>query len=547
MERALFSARLRTAAERARDFARNFIEEQLPDAIVFRVHFNQSYDGNATAEFKLFPADSSMELALKTKEISLEGAIDVLWRGGLVPQWVDVQVAGESGATTIVDLRACGRFIADESRLYYVWTDVAPFGVKGPWLPPNYVEGERFSIYDQPSCWTVADLRRVQRNATKVRFLRLHGPGFDDRVVAEGLSFPNLTGLDLVGASLRGHGLRGLAGLPKLRHLSLDCGRVDDAFSLESVPVMPALERMSLRLLPLELRGAGHFGQAVPSLRDLTLVSTVCTTCRDVLSIPRLEQLTLEFPSMPPWVALPGSLRGLSLHLPKITDGEIERVLSECPPTLGSLGLRGTPVSNSILELLERFPRLKYLDAADTKITKPVLRRFASARPGFRCWPRLDPVPTISFDRGEGDLLKAEVEALVNPVNCVGVMGKGLAAQFKAAFPEVFRQYKQACKRGEVVPGRMHIVARDGSPRYVVNFPTKNHWRDKSKLDDIRAGLDALAADVVRLGIRSVAIPPVGCGLGGLEWGAVRPLIMDAFARVDGVQRSLRVVIFEPV
>ncbi|WP_448572930.1 type II toxin-antitoxin system antitoxin DNA ADP-ribosyl glycohydrolase DarG [Trichothermofontia sp.] len=145
----------------------------------------------------------------------------------------------------------------------------------------------------------------------------------------------------------------------------------------------------------------------------------------------------------------------------------------------------------------------------------------------------------------QGNLLEAKAEALVNTVNCVGVMGKGIALQFKQAFPENFKQYKRACDRGEVQPGQMFTVATGTlfNPRYIINFPTKRHWQGKSRLEDIEMGLAALVAEVQRLGIQSIAIPPLGCGNGGLEWAVVRPLIVDAFADLPAVE----VLIFEPV
>lgn len=130
-----------------------------------------------------------------------------------------------------------------------------------------------------------------------------------------------------------------------------------------------------------------------------------------------------------------------------------------------------------------------------------------------------------------GNLLLADVDALVNTVNCVGVMGKGLALQFKQAYPENFKAYAKACNAGDVQPGRMHIHDNGGlvNPRWIINFPTKRHWRDGSRLEDVASGLVALVVDVQRLGIQSIAIPPLGCGLGGLDWNVVRPLIEKAF------------------
>jgi O-acetyl-ADP-ribose deacetylase (regulator of RNase III) len=144
----------------------------------------------------------------------------------------------------------------------------------------------------------------------------------------------------------------------------------------------------------------------------------------------------------------------------------------------------------------------------------------------------------------EGDILQARADALVNTVNCVGVMGRGIALQFKRAFPQNFKAYAAACKREEVRPGRMFIFetgALEG-PRYIVNFPTKVHWRGKSRLEYIESGLEALVADVHRLAIHSIAIPPLGSGLGGLSWSEVRPLIDRALTELPGVDA----LVYEP-
>lgn len=143
-----------------------------------------------------------------------------------------------------------------------------------------------------------------------------------------------------------------------------------------------------------------------------------------------------------------------------------------------------------------------------------------------------------------GDILKAEAEALVNTVNCVGIMGRGIALQFKDMFPANFKAYAIACKREEVQPGRMFVfdTGELTYPRYIINFPTKRHWRGKSRIEDIEAGLVALVDEVRARGIRSIAIPPLGSGLGGLDWSQVRPLIERAFAALPDVE----VQIFEP-
>lgn len=136
-----------------------------------------------------------------------------------------------------------------------------------------------------------------------------------------------------------------------------------------------------------------------------------------------------------------------------------------------------------------------------------------------------------------GNILEAKADALVNTVNTVGVMGKGVAYQFKRAFPEIVAPYETACKSGELETGRVFTVklATLEGPRYVVNFPTKKHWRGKSKIEYIDTGLESLVEEVARLKIKSIAIPPLGCGLGGLAWDDVKSRIEDAFESVDGI------------
>jgi O-acetyl-ADP-ribose deacetylase (regulator of RNase III) len=143
-----------------------------------------------------------------------------------------------------------------------------------------------------------------------------------------------------------------------------------------------------------------------------------------------------------------------------------------------------------------------------------------------------------------GDILAADTEALVNTVNCVGVMGRGVALQFKNVYPANFRAYRGACDRGEVQPGRMFVfeTGSAANPKFIINFPTKRHWRSASRMDDIESGLHALMAEIRTRGIRSIAVPPLGSGLGRLRWEDVRPRIEAALAELGDV----RVIIYEP-
>lgn len=144
-----------------------------------------------------------------------------------------------------------------------------------------------------------------------------------------------------------------------------------------------------------------------------------------------------------------------------------------------------------------------------------------------------------------GDILKEDTEALINTVNCTGVMGRGIALQFKNAFPENFKAYASACKHNKVQPGKMFVYQTDQltNPRFIINFPTKRHWRNKSLIEDIETGLEDLVKVINQLKIQSIAIPPLGSGLGGLNWNHVKPKIEEALKKVDS---NVRVIIYEP-
>jgi O-acetyl-ADP-ribose deacetylase (regulator of RNase III) len=148
------------------------------------------------------------------------------------------------------------------------------------------------------------------------------------------------------------------------------------------------------------------------------------------------------------------------------------------------------------------------------------------------------------FEYKNGNILAENTEALVNTVNCVGVMGRGIALQFKKAFPENFKAYAQACKYKEVKPGEMFVfqTGQVVNPRFIINFPTKRHWRAQSHIEDIEIGLTALKSTIQEYKICSIAIPPLGCGLGGLNWDEVKARIEAVLKPLDNV----RIVLYEP-
>ena len=122
-----------------------------------------------------------------------------------------------------------------------------------------------------------------------------------------------------------------------------------------------------------------------------------------------------------------------------------------------------------------------------------------------------------------GDIFKSSAQVITNTVNCVGVMGKGLALTYKNKFPEMFQEYKSKCDRGEVNPGKPYLW--EDEKIQILNFPTKRHWKQNSLLADVEEGLKYLANNYAQIGISSIALPPLGCGLGGLNWSDVKNLI----------------------
>jgi O-acetyl-ADP-ribose deacetylase (regulator of RNase III) len=162
-----------------------------------------------------------------------------------------------------------------------------------------------------------------------------------------------------------------------------------------------------------------------------------------------------------------------------------------------------------------------------TRLAPTLVLHVTSVRGAWYSW---DMERAALITEAHGNLLEADVDVLVNTVNTVntvGIMGKGIALQFRRAFPAMYKDYSHAAKRREVALATMHVwpTGHLTGPRFVINFPTKGHWRSRSQLGDIDRGLDDLVRVIQEHGIRSIAIPPLGCGNGGLAWSEVEPLL----------------------
>ena len=140
----------------------------------------------------------------------------------------------------------------------------------------------------------------------------------------------------------------------------------------------------------------------------------------------------------------------------------------------------------------------------------------------------------------KGDIFQSPAQVLTNTVNCVGIMGKGVALEFKNRFPKLFNDYRQKCDNGQVVPGKPYLWEDESTQ--ILNFPTKRHWRDNSLLQDVEDGLKHLASSYEQMGLQSIAMPALGCGLGGLSWSDVQPLIEKYLGAIP----DLDVYVYEP-
>lgn len=143
-----------------------------------------------------------------------------------------------------------------------------------------------------------------------------------------------------------------------------------------------------------------------------------------------------------------------------------------------------------------------------------------------------------------GNILESHTEALVNTVNTVGVMGKGIALAFKKTFPIAMEQYLQAIKEGSIKIGSVQVVKTNSIlPKYIINFPTKQHWRYPSKVEYIDKGLIDLVSKISEYKIQSISVPPLGCGNGKLEWSIIKPLMINHF---ESISKHVNIIIFEP-
>jgi hypothetical protein len=335
VERALFESRFRAAAAKALEIARASAEEVLPDALQFRIRL---------------PDDQSPK-----DDVSFERAVDLLWREGRVPHWVHLSVIGRREEASIVEVIVPRRIMDDASQLSDRRTEFAPFRVgesPGP-------DRAKVSIHHRSTCRSQADLDYVLLHAAKVGFLDLEGTTFDD-------GFTNL----------------GIERFPKLRSLRLDLADAT-AFDFGEL-AHPTLEWITLEHLPKVVNGVARFGRGMPRLETLVLDGRERTTADGELSAS-LRRLRITMPTVPEWIVPSSSLRELEITAPEADDASVRSFLERCPVELQDIMLHGTPVTDAMLEVFERFTSLRSAGGMNTRASMGgILAAFPGLTPTFR-------------------------------------------------------------------------------------------------------------------------------------------------------------------
>jgi hypothetical protein len=386
MDRDIFAERFRRAAHRARDFAHAFVEEALPAQLRFRLQLNASHHGNPLlAGEHLFPADGDPSRQRALSNVDEAGALAAFWRDGLVPEWIDLSVVGETGTATLVGALTCGRFTADDGLLYHQGEGYAPFHVLGPSLPGDHVEGRRFSIYDSVQVWEQDELRRAAQHAERVRALELCGEAFDDAALARLPAFPHLTVLGLSAARVRGPGLAGLTGFPALETLhlyGLDCAQLDVA----DAPFLAELRSLVMMPAPARPWGIGRWLARLPKLDWLQLSAPEALFLDG--SLPRkMTMVSLSGTRLLGEPRLCEETESLSLGFPGMSEAAIEALLGPVR-AVETLSLDQTAVGDAFARSLARRLDLRRLNVRDTRVTAEGLLALRAEQPRLRTQPR---------------------------------------------------------------------------------------------------------------------------------------------------------------
>jgi hypothetical protein len=360
--------------------------EALPAELVYRVRLNQSADGLATPRpgERRYPQDGGLDRARALRHCDESTAVAELWRDGLAPEWVNVSVLDETGSETVVELVCCGRFTADESRLYHEREGAPPFHVLGPVLPPQG-HGERFSIHHRSECWDFADAARLAGVADRVRQLSLWTGELDTDALAPLPDLPALEVLEHRACALGADALSSFARFPRLRQLDLRLLN-DTEFAVTGGGRCGALSALAVYGLPARPWGPDELGATCPALADLTLQADGVLWLDGPIP-DGVDRLSIAAAGIEGPGRLPTRLESLVIHLPEGGDAAVLRLLDGVAE-LTSLTLRGTPLGGEVALALTRRFKLRFLDVVDTALTAPDLERLRAEHSDLRLLPR---------------------------------------------------------------------------------------------------------------------------------------------------------------
>lgn len=384
MDREVFAARFAASARAAWEFAQSLVAEELPEPLVFRVRLNQSYDGQAPRPGELrFPEDGSHRRAAALSRCDADTVVAELWRDGHVPEWVNVAVVSETGTATVVEVVCCGRFTHDDSRLYHSEEGAPPFHVLGPVLPPRH-DGTPFSIHTRVECRHPSDLEHLAAVSAKVWSFSLVTEEFDDHLLSALPDLPCVEIFEHRACTIGPEALSAFLRFPRLRVLRLHLGEPNLFHAGAGGGRLGALTDLTVSGLPARPWGQDLLAEAAPGLTSVRLSAEDALWLDGAFPSP-LRSVTLRAASVAGSASLPAELDDLALCLTAATDEDLIALLDGVTH-IRSLSLRGTPVGDAIVPVLERYD-LERLDLAGTDVTAATLSRFRADHPGTRLMP----------------------------------------------------------------------------------------------------------------------------------------------------------------
>ncbi|WP_433243532.1 hypothetical protein [Actinomadura nitritigenes] len=388
MDREVFAERFDASTRAAWRFAQSLVSEELPEPLVFRVRLNQSYDGHPPKPGELrFPEDGSRRRAAELKRCDADTVVAELWRDGHVPEWVNIAVVGETGAATVVEAVCCGRFTSDDSRLYHSEEGAPPFHVLGPVLPPRH-DGTPFSIHRHFECWDTSDLGHLAAVADKVWSLSLATGEFDDDLLSALPDLPYVEIFEHQACAIGAEAMSAFLRFPRLRVLRLHLGEASPFHAGAGRGRLGALTDLTVSGLPPRPWGQDALADVAPGLASVHL------SAKDALWLDgafpsSLNRMSLSAANVAGSARLPAKLDSLSLNLTAAADEDLMALLDGVTQ-VRSLSLRGTPVGDAIVPVIERYG-LDRLDLVDTEVTPATLSGFRADHPGISVLPRIGP------------------------------------------------------------------------------------------------------------------------------------------------------------